>query len=110
MVASNKFETHWHNINWKQVEEFVSNAQNDMVVAYRKGNLTKVHEIQYKLIMSFEGRAYAVRKVTSNDGKKTPGVDNKIWKGTTAKTKAISELRKVVISPKSYKPQNIRKF
>jgi RNA-directed DNA polymerase len=56
----------------------VSNAQNDMVVAYRKGNLTKVHEIQYKLIMSFEGRAYAVRKVTSNDGKKTPGVDNKI--------------------------------
>jgi RNA-directed DNA polymerase len=59
--------------------------------------------------MSFEGRAYAVRKVTSNDGKKTPGVDNKIWKGTTAKTKAISELRKVVISPKSYKPQNIRK-
>lgn len=110
MVAINKFETHWHNINWKQVEEFVSNAQNDLVVAYEEEKFTKLHEMQYNLMMSFEARAYAVRQVTSNDGKKTPGVDNIIWKGTAAKTLAISELRRVVISPKSYKPQNIRKI
>jgi hypothetical protein len=56
----------------------VSNAQNDLVVAYEERKFTELHEMQYKLIMSFEGRAYAVRQVTSNDGNKTPGVDNVI--------------------------------
>jgi RNA-directed DNA polymerase len=54
----------------------VSNAQNDLVVAYEEEKFTKLHEMQYNLMMSFEARAYAVRQVTSNDGKKTPGVDN----------------------------------
>jgi hypothetical protein len=47
-----------------------------MVVAYKAGNISETHRLQKKLIFSFEARALAVRKITSNTGGKTPGVDN----------------------------------
>jgi hypothetical protein len=47
-----------------------------MVEAYKEGNLPKLHKLQYKASMSFEFRAYSIRKVCSNNGSKTPGVDN----------------------------------
>jgi RNA-directed DNA polymerase len=46
-----------------------------MVVAYKHNNLEEVFRLQDKLIMSYKGRCLAVRKVTSNQGGKTPGVD-----------------------------------
>jgi hypothetical protein len=39
------------------------------------GNLVKVRKLQYKLIMSYQARILAVRKVTSGNGRNTPGVD-----------------------------------
>ena len=54
------------------------NRQVKMVEAYREGNFRKFRNIQYQSAMSFEFRAYAVRKVVSNDGKRTPGVDKVI--------------------------------
>jgi RNA-directed DNA polymerase len=80
-----------------------------MVVAYRKKNLKEVYKLQYKILTSFEGRALSVRKVTTNDGKNTPGVDNVVWKGPARKYKAISELRSSVLSAKKYKASNIRR-
>jgi RNA-directed DNA polymerase len=49
-----------------------------MVVAYKNGNIKETYRLQQKLITSYEARALAVRKVTSNEGGKTPGVDNVI--------------------------------
>jgi len=47
-----------------------------LVEAYKEENLRKLHKLQYKAATSFEFRAYSIRKVCSNDGRKTPGVDN----------------------------------
>jgi hypothetical protein len=47
-----------------------------MVVAYTHNNMEEVFRLQDKIVMSFKGRALAVRKITSNPGGKTPGVDN----------------------------------
>jgi hypothetical protein len=47
-----------------------------MVEAYKERNLRKLHKLQYKATMSFEFRAYSIRKVCTNNGRKTPGVDN----------------------------------
>jgi hypothetical protein len=47
-----------------------------MVVAYKKENLKELYRLQLKLSTSFEGRALAVRRVTTNSGAKTPGVDS----------------------------------
>jgi hypothetical protein len=46
-----------------------------MVVAYRSGNMKEVYRLQRKLMSSFEARALAVRKVTTNKRNKTPGLD-----------------------------------
>jgi hypothetical protein len=40
------------------------------MVAYKNKNWKEVHSTQLKLMMSFEGRALAVRKVVTNDGGK----------------------------------------
>lgn len=80
-----------------------------MVEAYKEGNLRKLHRLQYEAVMSFEFRAYSVRKVCSNNGRKTPGVDNILWNSPGLKFKAISELRLVVLHPKKYKPKLIKR-
>jgi len=46
-----------------------------MVVAYNNGNKSELYRLQKKLMLSFAARALAVRKITSNEGGKTPGVD-----------------------------------
>jgi RNA-directed DNA polymerase len=80
-----------------------------MVEAYREGNLIKLRNIQYQSMMSFEFRAYAIRKVVSNSGKNTPGVDNILWNNPKLKFKAISELRLLVLHPKKYKPNIVKR-
>ncbi|MFM0265974.1 reverse transcriptase N-terminal domain-containing protein [Paraburkholderia sediminicola] len=42
------------------------------------------------LTHSFSGRALAVKRVTEDKGKNTPGVDKVIWKTPGAKTNAIA--------------------
>jgi len=66
----------WHRINWRKTKKYVSNIQYKMVVAYRKGDKSNFHRLQKKLMDSFAARALAVRKITSNKGGQTPGVDN----------------------------------
>lgn len=40
-------------------------------------------------MVSFEGKALAVRQIVSNGGKKTPGFDKIIWNNPSAKFQAI---------------------
>jgi RNA-directed DNA polymerase len=50
--------------------------QDQIVRAMDKHEFKKVYDLQRKLVTSFEGRALAVRRVSSSSGGKTPGVDN----------------------------------
>jgi RNA-directed DNA polymerase len=61
-------------------------------------------------MLSYEARALAVRKITSNEGGKTPGVDNIVWSNPKEKYEAIGELRSALLSPfSSYKAQKIKR-
>jgi RNA-directed DNA polymerase len=42
------------------------------------GNHEIILLLQEKLVKSFAARALAVRKVTTNSGRNTPGVDNQV--------------------------------
>jgi RNA-directed DNA polymerase len=53
-----------------------------------------VKALQRLLTHSFMAKALAVRRVTENQGKKTPGVDGKIWNTPEAKSKAIESLQR----------------
>src|SRR6202521_1600670 len=50
--------------------------------------------LQWLLTHSFSGKALAVKRVTENKGKNTPGVDKETWKTSRAKTNAIASLKR----------------
>lgn len=65
----------WHSIDWAKCHREVRRLQARIVKATREGKHGKVKALQWILTHSFSGKALAVRRVTENQGKKTPGVD-----------------------------------
>jgi RNA-directed DNA polymerase len=61
-------------------------------------------KLQYLLTNSFSAKLLAVKKVTSNRGKNTPGVDNRIWSTPATKLKAALSLKS-----KGYKARPLRR-
>lgn len=57
------------------------------------------------MIRMFAIRALAVRKVTSNKGKRTPGVDNEKWPRSEQKIKAVMLLKDL----SNYKPRPVKR-
>jgi len=83
----------WHQIEWRQVHQEVRRLQARIVQAIQAGRWGKVKALQRLLTHSFSGRALAVRRVTENQGKWTPGVDGEIWDTPEKKAQAIRRLR-----------------
>jgi RNA-directed DNA polymerase len=52
-----------------------------------------IEKIHNSIITSFSARAMAVRHVTSNAGRKTAGVDKKLWTTDEQKYEAIEQLK-----------------
>ncbi|MBU3154484.1 group II intron reverse transcriptase/maturase [Clostridium estertheticum] len=93
----------WETIDWKQAENDVNRLQTRIAKATVKGN-NKAKRLQYLLTHSFSAKAYAVRKVTTNKGKNTPGVDKKLWSTSASKMKAVLSL-----TDKNYKSKPLRR-
>src|SRR5439155_27072698 len=96
--------TDWHSIPWKTVNENVRRLQARIVQATKAGKWHKVQALQYLLTHSLSGKALAVRRVTENPGKNTPGVDKVTWNTPQKKLNAISSLRQ-----RDYHPQPLRR-
>jgi RNA-directed DNA polymerase len=64
------------------------------VKATQEGKRRKVKPLQWLLTHSFSGKAIAVKKVTENTGKNTPGVDGQTWSTSEAKSQAILSLKR----------------
>lgn len=80
-------------IDWKTAYKTVQDLQNSIAVAYKENNIIKVKILSNELTRTFAARAVAVRKVTTNSGKKTAGIDGKVWKTDNDKMNAITELK-----------------
>jgi RNA-directed DNA polymerase len=104
MCASSGKAPHWEQLDWPQCERRVSRLQARIVKATQAGRWGKVKALQRLLTHSFSGKALAVKRVTENQGKRTPGVDGKIWNTPGAKHKAIGSLRR-----RGYQPQPLRR-
>ena len=89
----------WHDINWVDVRRQVRGLQTRIVKATQEGRPNKVKALQWLLTHSFSGRALAVKRVTENRGKNTPGVDKVKWTTPKAKTNAIRSLKRRGYSP-----------
>lgn len=94
----------WASIDWNKAEAAVKKLQVRIVKAQKAGKWNKVKALQWTLTHSFYAKALAVKRVTSNQGKNTSGVDKVLWSTDTAKYKAIDTLRR-----KGYKPLPLRR-
>jgi RNA-directed DNA polymerase len=95
----------WSLINWKQAQREVRRLQVRIAKAVKENRWNKVRSLQYLLTHSFYAKLLAVKRVTSNKGKKTPGVDGVLWQGARAKWRAAISLRR-----RGYHPQPLRRI
>src|SRR6202007_3470621 len=84
----------WYAINWQAIHRNVRRLQVRIVQATKERRWGKVQALQRLLTHSYSGKVLAVRRVTENTGKKTPGVDQEIWNTPEKKTQAVPELRR----------------
>ena len=102
--AATDYEFAWKSIDWKKCEAQVKKLQERIVKARKEGRHGKVQALQWTLTHSFAAKAIAVKRVTTNEGKKTPGVDGVLWSTDKAKYKAVLDLKR-----NGYKPQPLRR-
>src|SRR2546425_810955 len=91
--AASHDEMGWHAIHWQAVNQEVRRLQVRIDKAQQQGKWGKVKALQHLLTHSFSGKALAVRRVTENQGKNTPGVDTVTWKDPKSKGMAIHQMQ-----------------
>jgi len=94
----------WNAIDWRATHRNVRRLQARIVKATQEGRWGKVKALQHLLTHSFSGRVTAVRRVTENRGKRTPGIDGIVWDTPTSKSVAVQSLRQ-----RGYHPQPLRR-
>jgi RNA-directed DNA polymerase len=94
----------WYAIDWQAIHRNVRRLQVRIVKAVKERRWGKVRALQHLLTYSYSGKALAVRRVTENQGKKTPGVDREIWDTPEKKIQAVHELKR-----RGYQPQPLRR-
>lgn len=102
--ASPGIATCWEAIDWQKALAYVKKLQVRIVKAQKEGHYSKVKSLQWLLTHSFYAKALAVKRVTSNQGKRTSGVDHELWLTPQAKLNAISKLNR-----RGYHPQPLRR-
>ncbi len=99
-----RLSSQWNTMDWAKVKNGVNRLQTRIAKATAKGNTNKAKRLQYLLTHSFYAKAYAVRKVTSNKGKNTSGVDKKLWSTPASKMKAV-----LTLTDKHYRAKPLRR-
>ncbi|SDY47023.1 group II intron reverse transcriptase/maturase [Eubacterium barkeri] len=94
----------WESMDWCKIENDVNRLQSRIAKATADGKINKAKRLQYLLTHSFSAKAFAVRKVTTNQGKKTSGVDKKLWSTHASKMKAVLQL-----TDKKYRAKPLRR-
>ena len=75
----------WESIHWKAVKAHVRRLQMRIAKAVREGHHHKAKALQWLLTHSYNAKLLlAIRRVTQNPGKNTPGVDGIVWENVTA--------------------------
>src|SRR5262245_14899911 len=95
----------WHSINWKRANRNVRRLQRRIAQAQQQCKKRKVRALQFILTRSFSASCLAVRRVTENSGKRTPGVDGQKFDTPEKKAQAVTNL-----TAEDYKPQPLKRI
>jgi RNA-directed DNA polymerase len=91
-------------VDWKRIRQEVRRLQVRIAKATQEGRWGKVKVLQRLLTRSYSGKMLAVKRVTENRGKNTPGVDGEIWRTPAAKSHGVESLRR-----RGYQPMPLRR-
>ena len=94
----------WNSINWKKVSVKVKKLQMRIAKAVRERRYRLAKSLQWLLTHSFYAKLLAVRRVVTNKGKRTPGVDGELWNTPHKKMRAVELLKR-----RGYKPLPLRR-
>ncbi len=95
----------WSGIDWSYVRHHVSRLQTRIVEAFKAGLWHRARSLQRLLANSFYAKLLAVERISSNRGKRTPGVDGVVLKTPQSKWQQAQKL-----GAKDYKPQPLRRI
>lgn len=102
--ASSDRTAAWHHIDWAACHRNVRRLQARIVKATEAGRWGKVYALQWLLTHSWSGKVIAVKRVTENTGRLTPGVDKVTWSTPDAKAAGVLSLKR-----RGYTPQPLRR-
>jgi RNA-directed DNA polymerase len=102
--AASSEAVEWYAIEWPTIQRNVRRLQVRIAQATKVGRWGKVRALQRLLTHSYGGKVLAVRRVTENTGKKTPGVDQEVWDTPEKKMQAVQALRR-----RGYQSQPLRR-
>jgi RNA-directed DNA polymerase len=94
----------WSAIDWHACRCEVRKLQARIAKAVQQSRWRKVKSLQWLLTHAFSAKALAVRRVTENQGKNTPGVDGITWSTPREKSEAIDSLKR-----RGYKPKPLKR-
>lgn len=95
----------WKQIDWEKAEQTVNRLQVRIAKATENHKWNVVKRLQYLLTHSHYAKVLAAKKVTTNKGKRTPGVDKKLWQSPSEKMAAALSL-----TDKRYKAKPLRRI
>jgi RNA-directed DNA polymerase len=95
----------WKAIHWKVLWQQVRRLQVRIAKAIKNGNYRRASALQWLLTHSRAAKLLAVRRVTTNRGARTPGVDNVIWRTDRQKLTAAANLKR-----HGYRPKPLRRL
>lgn len=97
-------EFQWKTIDWKKAEAEVNRLQARIAKATQEKKWNTVKRLQYLLTHSYYAKALAVRKITTNKGKNTSGVDKELWATPASKMRGV-----LTLTDKGYKAKPLRR-
>ena len=104
VCAASGLRMDWHGIDWAHCHRQVRRLQARIVKAVQESRWGKVKALQWLLTHSFSAQGLAVKRVTENQGKRTPGVDGETWSTPRAKSQAVASLGR-----RGYCPRPLRR-
>ena len=101
---SKTLEAQWKSIDWEKAETYVNRLQVRIAKATQEKKWNTVKRLQYLLTHSYYAKAMAVRKVTTNKGENTSGVDKELWSTPASKMRGV-----LTLTDKNYKAKPLRR-
>ena len=95
----------WSRLPWNKFEIATNRLQMRIAKAEREGRKGKVKALQRILTCSYAAKALAVKRVTTNKGSKTSGIDGILWSTSNQKIQAVESLTR-----RGYKPLPLKRI